>query len=171
MSFDTNLAPGYLYAAPGYVSRSRVRRSENYVGPTRGGVKLSYTRKAEAVADRAGNTVGEIAYGGRVKMSGKLAHVTPEAVCRLLGDLGGEVDPNGDVRAARFPGADVARVTVCLVCPSDGGETEFYAVCSAADELSFALGSCDGDGVAFSLTAFCTRSAPRLSFIRRGAAL
>ena len=167
----TDLSPGKLYVAAGRVPRRLIRSEANLLGPTRGGVRLTYQKKSDGARRRNGDTVGSIGTSGTVRLRGTLAHVTPDAVCRLLGELGGTVSPDGNVAIARFPGADAGMITVCLVCPSEKGESVFYSVCSSADELDLDLGSCGKDGIAFSLTAVCGDRSPSLSFIHGGEAV
>lgn len=146
------LGAGRLYIAPATLSEEESVALTYYVGPTKGGVTLTYAAKLHEITDYSGRVVRTLRYGERIRLEGALSRLYPVAISRILGGDASETAIlfGGMPQAGRH-----APVRATLVCqlPGGVGEMRFSMLAGAAAGAALSLTGERDSAIRFTLSA------------------
>ena len=144
------LGAARVYAAPESVPADRMESMLYDVGPTAGGLTLTFRPRALELRDEYGTLVRRIEDGSRVEIKGRLSRLSPRAAALLTG---GRYDR--DSRTG-VPCAGAERTRILLTCPLSGdpdGEKLRVSLLAAPASAGFTLSPERDSALAFTLEA------------------
>lgn len=137
---DFMLGACEIYVAPCEVGEEDIYSEGYFAGASDGGCKLSYECSVHEIKDEDGNVIGVLRAGERLKISGKLAGISPNAVMLMTGG------------AISFGGKAADSVNVLLTSRISGDEIlAVFAKCAVSRKGEMVFDCERGGGVTFEL--------------------
>lgn len=146
------LGPGKIFAAEGKIAEDVLESKKYLVGEARDTCTLRYEYKTKELYDTDGNVAATLRFGEKVRVSGNLDRMIPDALPVILGKAGGK-----------------GALSVLLVCPLPGGEAfRLYLNGGVGSSAGFEVK--EGGRVKFDLLFGGEVSMPKFCLMNGGAA-
>lgn len=129
-----------VYAAPCEIGKDEIYSEKYFAGVSDGGCKLVYECMTHEIKDESGKLIGVLRSGEQLRISGKLAEISPSAVALMTGGV------------VSFDGTRADSVNILITSRvSDGTNLAVFAKCAVSKKGEMIFDCERGGGITFEL--------------------